>query len=149
MRRDLLLLAEMIDAAEQAQHLVDGVTVGELEADRQRRDALLWNFTVLGEASGQLSCPADSRLARTCRTTESAARRLSQPYPATPSHGTTVPDTEEVTGSNPVRPTRSQRFSPRNTGFAALRPVGPEARLADVCGQPLGSAVYCISNAMS
>ena len=55
MRRDLLLLAEMIDAAEQAQHLVDGVTVEELEADRQRRDALLWNFTVLGEASGQLS----------------------------------------------------------------------------------------------
>ncbi|MGZ4666476.1 MAG: HepT-like ribonuclease domain-containing protein [Frankiaceae bacterium] len=31
-----------------------GVTVGELAADRQRRDALLWNFTVLGEASTQL-----------------------------------------------------------------------------------------------
>ncbi len=26
-----------------------------MEADRQRRDALLWNFTVLGEAAGQLS----------------------------------------------------------------------------------------------
>jgi uncharacterized protein with HEPN domain len=25
------------------------------EADRQRRDALLWNFTVLGEAAGRLS----------------------------------------------------------------------------------------------
>jgi uncharacterized protein with HEPN domain len=55
MRRDVLLLAEMIDAAEQAQHLADGVTVEDLEADRQRRDALLWNFTVLGEAAGQLS----------------------------------------------------------------------------------------------
>ncbi|MBV9094960.1 MAG: DUF86 domain-containing protein [Streptosporangiaceae bacterium] len=55
MRRDILLLAEMIDAAEQAQHLADGVTVAELEADRQRRDALLWNFTVLGEAAGQLA----------------------------------------------------------------------------------------------
>jgi uncharacterized protein with HEPN domain len=55
MQRDILLLAEMIDAAEQAQHLVDGVTVEQLEADRQRRDALLWNFTVLGEAAGQLS----------------------------------------------------------------------------------------------
>jgi hypothetical protein len=55
MRRDVLLLAEMIDAAEQAQHLVDGVTAEELEADRQRCDALLWNFTVLGEAAGQLS----------------------------------------------------------------------------------------------
>lgn len=27
----------------------------ELEADRLRRDAVLWNFTVLGEAAGQLS----------------------------------------------------------------------------------------------
>ena len=55
MRRDILLLTEMIDAAEQAQRLADGFTVGQLEADRQRRDALLWNFTVLGEAAGQLS----------------------------------------------------------------------------------------------
>ena len=55
MRRDILLLTEMIEAAEQAQRLVDGVTVDQLEADRQRRDALLWNFTVLGEAAGQLS----------------------------------------------------------------------------------------------
>lgn len=41
MRRDILLLTEMIEAAEQAQRLVDGVTVDQLEADRQRRDALL------------------------------------------------------------------------------------------------------------
>ena len=32
-----------------------GVAVGELDADRQRRDALLWSFTVLGEAAAQLS----------------------------------------------------------------------------------------------
>jgi uncharacterized protein with HEPN domain len=55
MQRDLLLLTEMIDAAEQAQRLVEGITVRQLEADRQRRDALLWNFTVLGEAAGQIS----------------------------------------------------------------------------------------------
>jgi len=55
MRRDVLLLTEMIEAAEQAQALTGGVTVSDLEADRQRRDALLWNFTVLGEAAGQLS----------------------------------------------------------------------------------------------
>jgi uncharacterized protein with HEPN domain len=55
MRRDALLLTEMIDAARQAQQLAAGVTVSQLEADRQRRDALLWNFTVLGEAAGQLS----------------------------------------------------------------------------------------------
>lgn len=51
MQRDILLLTEMIDAAEQAQKLATGVTVSQLETDRQRRDALLWNFTVLGEAS--------------------------------------------------------------------------------------------------
>ena len=55
MRRDILLLTEMIDAAEQAQQLTTGITVGQLETDRLRRDALLWNFTVLGEAAGQLS----------------------------------------------------------------------------------------------
>jgi uncharacterized protein with HEPN domain len=55
MQRDILLLTEMIDAAEQAQQLAAGVAVGELDADRQRRDALLWNFTVLGEAAVQVS----------------------------------------------------------------------------------------------
>jgi Protein of unknown function DUF86 len=53
MQRDVLLLTEMIDAAEQA--LAHGVTADDLAAGRQRRDALLWNFTVLGEAAGQLS----------------------------------------------------------------------------------------------
>lgn len=61
MRRDILLLTEMIDAAEQAQQLAAGVTVSQLEADRQRRDALLWNFTVLGEATGQLSDEVKAR----------------------------------------------------------------------------------------
>jgi uncharacterized protein with HEPN domain len=55
MQRDILLLTEMIDAAQQAQQLTADITVGQLEADRQRRDALLWNFTVFGEAAGQLS----------------------------------------------------------------------------------------------
>ncbi len=55
MRRDALLLGEMIEAADQAQKLTDGITTGGLEADRQRRDALLWNFTVFGEAASQLS----------------------------------------------------------------------------------------------
>jgi uncharacterized protein with HEPN domain len=61
MQRDILLLTEMIDAAEQAQQLTANVTVSELESDRQRRDALLWNFTVLGEAAGQLSAELKDR----------------------------------------------------------------------------------------
>jgi len=55
MPRDDLLLAEMIDAAEPAVTLVGDSTVGDLESDRMLRDALLWNFTVLGEAAAQLS----------------------------------------------------------------------------------------------
>lgn len=54
-QREVLLLGEMIDAAEQAQQLAAGHDAEAIEADRQRRDALLWNFTVLGEAAAQLS----------------------------------------------------------------------------------------------
>jgi len=36
MQRDILLLTEMIDAAEQAQQLTAGITVSQLETDRQR-----------------------------------------------------------------------------------------------------------------
>ncbi len=54
MRRELVLVTEMIEAATQAHRLVEDVSLGELQADRQRRDALLWNFTVLGEAASQI-----------------------------------------------------------------------------------------------
>jgi len=55
MQRDLLLLAEMIDAAERAHELVTGLSAEDLEADRLRSESPLWNFTVLGEAATQLS----------------------------------------------------------------------------------------------
>ena len=61
MQRDILLLTEMVDAAEQARQLTAGITVSQLETDRQRRDALLWNFTVLGEAAAQLSAELKDR----------------------------------------------------------------------------------------
>lgn len=61
MQRDLLLLGEMVEVAEQIQALVAGVTVEELGVDRQRRDALLWNFTVLGEAAAQVSARLKER----------------------------------------------------------------------------------------
>jgi uncharacterized protein with HEPN domain len=61
MQRDILLLGEMIDAVEQAQQLATDISVSQLEADRQRRDALLWNFTVLGEAAGQLSAEVKAK----------------------------------------------------------------------------------------
>lgn len=59
MRRELLLLDEMVDAAEQARAMVTGVDADKLGRDRMRRDALLWNFTVLGEAAARL--PAEFR----------------------------------------------------------------------------------------
>lgn len=55
MRREILLLEEMIGAIEQIIKTAADVSEDELSNDKNRRDALLWNFTVLGEASGQLS----------------------------------------------------------------------------------------------
>ncbi|GLY71467.1 hypothetical protein [Amycolatopsis taiwanensis] len=46
MQRDRLYVAEMIEAAERAQELTAGIDLDALEHDRQRTDALLWNFTV-------------------------------------------------------------------------------------------------------
>ena len=57
MRRDRLVLAEIIDATERIVALTAGRSVDEIDADRDRRDALLWNYTVLGEAVSQLSEP--------------------------------------------------------------------------------------------
>lgn len=51
----------MIDAAEQCRTLADGVSLEALSADRQRRDALLGNFTVLGAAAAQVSDQTKAR----------------------------------------------------------------------------------------
>lgn len=55
MQRDRLLLAEVIDAAERLVELTAERAPADFDADRDHRDALLWNFTVLGEAVAQLS----------------------------------------------------------------------------------------------
>jgi uncharacterized protein with HEPN domain len=55
MRPDRLVLAEIVDAAEQIVALTAGKSVGDIESDRTVRDALLWNFTVLGEAVANVS----------------------------------------------------------------------------------------------
>jgi len=61
MRRELLLVAEIIDAVKRIVELTAGATVASLDQDRDRREALLWSFTVLGEASGQLDEDLRSR----------------------------------------------------------------------------------------
>ncbi len=54
MRRELLLLREMRDAAVAIRELVGDRSAEQVEADRLRRSALLWHFTVLGEAASQV-----------------------------------------------------------------------------------------------
>lgn len=54
MRRELLLLREMIDAAARIREIIGDLDVENLRADRLRRDAVLWNYTVLGEASSHM-----------------------------------------------------------------------------------------------
>lgn len=60
MQRDRLLLAEALDAAQRIVELTAGKQTSDLETDRTLRDALLWNYTVLGEALSQLSDAAKS-----------------------------------------------------------------------------------------
>lgn len=55
MQRELLLLREMRDAAVAIQDLVGDWSAEQVEADQLRRPALLWHFTVLGEAASQVS----------------------------------------------------------------------------------------------
>jgi predicted nucleotidyltransferase len=50
-----LLLAEIIDAGERIIELGSEASAADLCRDRNRREALLWNFTVLSEAVDQLS----------------------------------------------------------------------------------------------
>lgn len=59
MRRELLLLREMRDAAVAIRDLVAGRSAEEIDADVLRRSALLWHFTVLGEAARQI--PVDTK----------------------------------------------------------------------------------------
>ena len=54
MSRELLLLREMRDAAVAIRELVGDLSVDLVEADLMRRSALLWHFTVLGEAASQV-----------------------------------------------------------------------------------------------
>ncbi len=55
MRRDFVLLTEILGAGDRIVELVVGRDVAEVEANRDVRDALLWNYTVLGEAASQVS----------------------------------------------------------------------------------------------
>ncbi len=55
MQRDHLLIAEMIEAAGRIVEIVGSRSAEQMLADDMRRDALLWNFTVLGEAAAQVS----------------------------------------------------------------------------------------------
>lgn len=59
MRRELLLLREMRDAAVAIRDLVGDRSVEQVEGDAIRRSALLWHFTVLGEAASQV--PSDTK----------------------------------------------------------------------------------------
>lgn len=54
MRRELLLLREMRDAAAAIRELVGDRSAEQVDADKLRRSALLWHFTVLGEAASQV-----------------------------------------------------------------------------------------------
>lgn len=55
MRRDALLLAEIVAAIERIVEIAADASPSDIETSPDRRDSLLWNFTVLGEAASQVS----------------------------------------------------------------------------------------------
>lgn len=55
MQRDLVLLEEMIEAGERIVAVAGRLAPDNPVKDRDLVDALLWNYTVLGEASNQVS----------------------------------------------------------------------------------------------
>lgn len=55
MQRDLLLLDEIAAASLRATDIATRHNAEELARSLDARDALLWNLTVVGEATGQLS----------------------------------------------------------------------------------------------
>lgn len=54
MRRELLLLEEIVTAANRATEIASRHSVESLAVTLDARDALLWNLTIVGEAVGQL-----------------------------------------------------------------------------------------------
>jgi hypothetical protein len=55
MQRDILLLTEMVDAADQAGQLTAGITVSQLKPAASAVMPCCGNFTLLGEASSAAS----------------------------------------------------------------------------------------------
>lgn len=55
MQRDTLLLTEIIDTGERIVTLAANLDLSDPSSDRDRVDALLWNYTVMGEAAAQVS----------------------------------------------------------------------------------------------
>lgn len=55
MQRDRVLVDEMIEPAERIVELIGDASSEQVAANRDRREAVLWNFTVLGEAANQIS----------------------------------------------------------------------------------------------
>ena len=53
MRRESLLLDEIIAASQRAHDIASRHSVEDLATSLDARDALLWNLTVVGEAVGQ------------------------------------------------------------------------------------------------
>lgn len=53
-RPEARYLREMLDAATAIRDIIGVLDLEALRADSVRRDAVLWNYTVLGEAAAQL-----------------------------------------------------------------------------------------------
>lgn len=118
MRRDALLLAEIIGAIERILEITSSVNPAEIEETPDQRDALLWNFTVLGEGANQVSTELKSQspelpwadASRTptasCMATGRSTSRCSPRSLAT----TSLPSSSVSGRSSTQYPTRTERY---------------------------------------
>ena len=139
MQRDALLLGEMIDAVEQIVSLTEGTSVDDLTRDRRRRDALLWNFTVLGEAATQVSghgaALAGDPMAPTGTPSGSDRARLLVDRPRDPPHDGLEPATWFVVQLGAVL-----THSATTTGTPADPALPTEASLASQPAEALAAS---------
>ena len=47
-------LRHILEAIERIEHYTASLSAGELQADREKQDAVVWNLTVIGEAARQI-----------------------------------------------------------------------------------------------
>ena len=165
MQRDRLLLAEVIDAAERLVELTAERTPADFDADRDRRDALLWNYRrggrpAVGGRQGRTSrCgmerPGPPAQIASCTATGRSISRSSWPRLATtcrPSSNESGVRTQNLPTRNDGRRWRHRLRCSRRPGRGRARCClsnGRNSRAHSAPGDPLWGSIPMMNTTSS